>query len=455
MNRIISIDRRMTIILAGFLAVVLASGLSSMASAKFPAASDALWIARQQGLYLSGLMSIALMSLCMLLALRPTWLETPLGGLDRIYRMHKWAGILAVSFGALHWLLKESSGLIAAMIGKTGRVPKFKYDGLLEVLREFGKDMGEPALYIALVMIAIALWRRFPYHLWRHLHRLMPILYLMLALHSAVLAPSALLSSLGFWTQPAGLMLAVCLTIGVIASLISLSGMIAHHRRIKAHIIEIKQHNDICEITCQLDKTWDKPCPGQFAFISFNRLEGAHPFTIAGTDQGLRTITFCIKALGDFTRKLPEHVKVGQVVTIEGPYGRFQLNRLNPRRQQIWIAGGIGITPFLAWLEALQVEPEKAPEAELHYCTRDRDEDPFASRLQALCAALPGIRLFIHSARHGNTLSADTLKAGSAGKKQTEIWFCGPSGLAEALKKGLRNISSGRLYFHQEAFEMR
>lgn len=44
------------------------------------------WAVRQEGLYLSGLLSIAMMSLAMFLAARPVWLEGPLGGLDRMYR---------------------------------------------------------------------------------------------------------------------------------------------------------------------------------------------------------------------------------------------------------------------------------------------------------------------------------------------------------------------------------
>ena len=62
-----------------------------------------LWILRQQGLCLSRLLSIALMSLAMLLATRPAWLEVPLGGMDRVYRGRKWAGILACAFAALDW----------------------------------------------------------------------------------------------------------------------------------------------------------------------------------------------------------------------------------------------------------------------------------------------------------------------------------------------------------------
>ncbi|HNN08319.1 MAG TPA: ferric reductase-like transmembrane domain-containing protein, partial [Azospira sp.] len=71
----------------------------------FPATAHPLWIARHEALNLSGFLAIALMSLAMLLATRPAWLEGPLGGMDRIYRTHKWAGILGVSFAAVHWLV--------------------------------------------------------------------------------------------------------------------------------------------------------------------------------------------------------------------------------------------------------------------------------------------------------------------------------------------------------------
>ena len=122
-----------------------------------------------------------------------------------------------------------------------------------------------------------------------------------------------------------------------------------------------------------------------------------------------------------------------------------------PAARQIWVAGGVGATPFVAWLEALQAAPTR--EADLHYCTRDRDADAMVGRLQTLCAALPGIALTIHSARHGDVLSAASLKL--AKEEPSEVWFCGPSGLAEALKKGLSASWNDRWHFHQEAFEMR
>ncbi len=140
---------------------------------------------------------------------------------------------------------------------------------------------------------------------------------------------------------------------------------------------------------------------------------------------------------------------------VEGPYGRFDIGRQDRRAQQLWVAGGIGVTPFLAWLESLQARPDDAPAAELHYCTGDRDVDPFVTRLESLCAPLPGIRLQVHGLRQGEELTADQLAAGKDRSRPAEVWFCGPQGFAKVLQEGLRAAWRGRLTFHQEAFVMR
>jgi predicted ferric reductase len=410
-----------------------------------PPGAHPLWIARQEVLYLSGMFSFALMSLAMFLATRPGWLEAPLGGMDRVYRTHKWAGILAVSFAALHWLIEMSSDVLKSTIGRQGRLPKEKLTGLLEVMRDLGKDMGEWAIYLLLAMLVITLWKKFPYRAWRFVHRAMPVLYLMLAFHAALLAPR------DYWTRPAGVLLAVLIGAGVYGAIRSLFGGIGRAREAIGEIIAVERPaNDITTVRCRLDRGWDGHRPGQFAFVTFDEKEGAHPFTIASADQGNRIISFQIKALGDYTNSLAARLQAGQAVRVEGPYGRFDITRCNRRARQIWIAGGIGVTPFLAWLESLQADPANAPSADLHYCTRDQAADAFVPRLQALCAVLPGVRLHIHDARQGAPLTAALL--GEA--KGSEIWFCGPSGLAEALRTGLRAMG-GLPRFHQEAFEMR
>lgn len=102
-----------------------------------------------------------------------------------------------------------------------------------------------------------------------------------------------------------------------------------------------------------LETAWRGHDAGQFAFVNFDDPEDAHPFTIssAWADDGL--LTFTIKGLGDYTRALATSL-VGQGVVVEGPYGRF--NFLGDHRLQIWIGGGVGITPFIARLNGLAHE---------------------------------------------------------------------------------------------------
>ncbi len=437
----------MKTLLAGLIALITAAWAWHAVSA---GGGSPVWVARQEALYLSGLLSIGLMSLSMFLAARPVWVERPLGGLDRMYRTHKWAGILAVSFAALHWLIEMSDDLLKALVGREGRIAKIKDGGLLESLRHLAEDMGEWAIYALLAMLVLTLWRRFSYRPWRFLHQAMPLLYLMLAFHALLLAPA------DYWTQPPGWLLALLLLGGVYGSLLSLVGRIGRAHLVQGSIIAVEQTIiDVISVTCQLEPGWRGHRPGQFAFVTFDPGEGAHPYTLSSADQGDRRVRFEIKALGDYTRTLAKRLSMGQRITLEGPYGRFDYARHNPKAKQIWVAGGIGVTPFLAWLEALQSKPGKMPAVDLHYCTRDRTEDPYVARLASLCENLPGIRLQVHGSRQGEQLTPATLVAGVEASGLAEVWFCGPQGLADALQNGLRDQGRNRFLFHQEAFALR
>ena len=148
---------------------------------------------------------------------------------------------------------------------------------------------------------------------------------------------------------------------------------------------------------------------GQFAFVRFDRREGAHPYTIASAPRPDGAIRFEIKALGDYTSRLPGALRVGQPVEVEGPYGCFQLDA-DAGAPQVWVAGGIGVTPFRR-LDTLAADPSRAPSAQLHYCVRDAAADPFAATLRERCAALPSIQLNIHDAA-GTAAGRDAADAG-------------------------------------------
>ncbi|NMG75271.1 ferredoxin reductase family protein [Aromatoleum diolicum] len=435
----------MTPILVSFLSLVTAVWVLTLPP---DSAAGALpWALRQEALYLTGLWAFSFMSLAILLATRPAWLERPLGGMDRVYRLHRWAGILAIGAAALHWLVEMSDDLIKAFFGREGRLPKEHEGGFLEVMRDLAEELGEWAIYALLAMLVLALWKRFPYRLWRPIHHVMPVLYAMLAIHAAFLAP------LAYWTSTAGALLALLIGSGMFAAVRSLSGRVGRTRQVNGVIEVVRQPvPDITEVVCRLDAGWRGHQPGQFAFATFDRIEGAHPFTIASANRGDRRISFQIKALGDYTRGLGARLQPGQPVRVEGPYGCFDFRRAR-KGGQIWIAGGIGVTPFLAWLESLQSSPQDAPDTDFYYCTRHRDKDPFVPRLEVLCASLPTIRLHIRSSDRDSQLTAQALH-GRHGDAPTEIWFCGPRPFADTLRNGLRKLGA-HMRFHQEAFELR
>lgn len=408
------------------------------------------WAVREHALTLTGLWAFALMSLAMVLAMRPAWLEGVFGGMDRIYRAHKWAGILAIGFAALHWLVELSDDVIRTVFGRDGRLSRDHGSNLFEAMRDLGEDFGEIAVYALLAMLVLTLWKRFPFRLWRYVHKIMPVLYLMLAFHAAFLAPIA------YWTQPVGVVLGLLIACGSAASVHALAGWIGRSRR-NAGVIESVEEPapGLTRVRCRLDAPWPGHRAGQFAFVTFDRVEGDHPFTIASADRGNRRVTFAIKALGDYTRGLAQHLQAGARVTVEGPYGCFNLAQDNGNRPQIWVAGGIGVTPFLAWLEALQDTPAQAPDADLYYCVRSRDDDPFAGRLEALTRTLPSVRLHVLSSQQGERLEARRLGIQTPGSAPPTVWFCGPRGLLDALRRELAAAGLTRIRIRHEAFDMR
>lgn len=434
-------------LIVGLLALVTLAWALDLPAA--PASASTAWVVREHALHLTGLWAFALLTLALLLATRPAWLEQPLGGLDRLYRVHRHAGLAAGGAALLHWLVELSDDAIKALFGREGRLPKMHDDGLLEAMRDAAEDFGEWAIYALAAMLALALWRRFPYGPWRRLHRLLPVIYLMLAFHAALLAPAP------YWTQAAGAVLALLIVAGGASAWRSLAARSGRGRRVEGTIESVHvPAPEITELVCRLGAGWRGHRAGQFALVTFDAAEGAHPFTIASAERGDARVVFQIKALGDYTRSLPARLRRGQAVTVEGPYGRFEHRRARAHAVQLWIAAGIGVTPFLAWLEDLASHPQRAPTADFYYCTRSRDADPFVARLAALCAPLPTLRLHVVSSDRDPPLTARTLFA-QIGDGDADLWFCGPRRFGEALRRGFDELGAHRVRVHAEAFALR
>lgn len=324
-----------------------------------------------------------------------------------------------------------------------------RVETFLDVFRGSAKELGEWSAWILGGMLLITLWQRFPYHLWRYVHKALALVYLVLAFHSVVLAPAS------YWSQPAGWLVAACALLGSACALLSLSGRIGRTRRHAGVVTAVERHGEsLLEVTCRLQGDWSHRA-GQFAFSPATawRVPIRSP-SPAPTAAAARCAS-SIKALGDYTRRLQDNLEVGARVEVEGPYGCFDFRRGLAGRQ-VWVAAGIGVTPFIAWLESLQAAPESAPSVELHHCVRNSQEALFAGRLRELCEHLPSVTLHIrYSDEQGKPQAAQLGVLKSAEGRWPSVWFCGPQGLADSLRRDLRRQGMPLRLFHQEAFRMR
>jgi predicted ferric reductase len=119
--------------------------------------------------------------------------------------------------------------------------------------------------------------------------------------------------------------------------------------RFKVKIEKLDHFDDVTELFFTKPKGFGYQ-PGQYLFICFPRFEGykeLFPFSIS-SDPSQIYIRISVKRSGDFTSKKIPKIKIGDEAIIMGPYGTFGQSCLKHEKDMLWIAGGIGITPFLS-----------------------------------------------------------------------------------------------------------
>ena len=102
---------------------------------------------------------------------------------------------------------------------------------------------------------------------------------------------------------------------------------------------------------------------GQVAWISTGHspmVLSRNPFSYSGSSEREGEIRFSIKNLGDFTSTIP-HLKKGERVYVDGPYGTFNLNDPRMKNGLVLIAGGIGLAPVMSILNTMADREDKRP----------------------------------------------------------------------------------------------
>lgn len=383
----------------------------------------------------SGVSALVLMAAAAGLGARWKWVETPFGGLDRVYETHKWLGVWALVFGTVHLVFKAGS-------------PDWDTAAILS-LPPFHVRLVRQLSYVALMLIVLlALNRRIPYSRWRWWHKLSGPLFLLVVLHWLSFKSPISLAS------PAGLWLSVMSVLGVAGAFykLLLYPLLSSHAEYR--VVEAVPGPGALSLVMAPVARGVAFEPGQFAFLAMNQpgLREPHPFTIASAGGPQQPVRFVVRAVGDYTERLVQEATVDMRADVYAPFGRFK--RPAAAAREVWVAGGVGISPFLAWLHD-ETNGDMDRVSLYNFFTPGR-EFPASEELAGLAAArgveyipVPGGGKDPEFARHfGRRVS----EAGPAG---VHVRFCGPRGLLRELQARMAELGVPAENLRFESFDFR
>lgn len=378
-----------------------------------------------------GSVALILMAFSQLLATRMVFLEAIFGSLDRIYVLHKWVGVIALAAVLFHDTVDaEIDGL-----------------GAETWLVDLAETLGELSLYALLILAVLSIATFIPYQLWRFSHKFMGTLFALSTFHFLyMLKPVSL-------TEPLGIYVIAFCVVGLICYGLTLLPFRAWTGRHPYEIKEIEKTGDTVAMTLSPQRGPIKHRAGQFCFISIQlpSMTEPHPFTVSSAPNPQGELRFSIKNLGDYTRKIAQQIEVGAKVQVSKAYGHFR--RVPNSKTEIWIAAGIGITPFLAWLQQA-VDRDNESDVHLFYCIKGQDLAPHLDEVKRLTQTT-GVTLHLIDSQVRARLSADEVLPYMEDASATQVYYCGPKNLRQMLQSTLNQNGLRHGRFHFEEFEIR
>ena len=331
------------------------------------------WLSSGANQFLIPGLALTTLSLTFILASRLPLLEAWFNGLEKMYLAHKFTAFLSI---------------------------------LLLTLHNF--SMGGLYIFISIVLVAY-LGQYIQYEAWRWIHRLVYLAYIFGLFHVLMIMGNRLLSFsfLGF-------------IFGIYALLGLLAGfyIIFLYQKVGftylGKIVGIKRLNhDTTEIEIELSHPFTYEY-GQFAFLKIFQkgFETApHPFSISG-GQG-RTLYFTIKSK----------------VAVDRAYGHMTME--HGPKQQIWIAGGIGMTPFISYIRE---HPILDKSVRFYYSFRGEENAVYLDLLRDYARQNANFDLQLVDSNEKGYLTLDQEEI----PDQTTVYMCGPLPMMKALAKQIK-----------------
>jgi predicted ferric reductase len=383
-----------------------------------------------------GVLGFTFFTIALMLSMRLPMFERIFGNLAMSYRFHQWCGAIAAVLLILHPLL------IAVPV--TVYFPNMlftffvPYDNLYRAFGVFA--------LITLVIVMIAtFFVSLPYHTWKKIHRYMGLAFLLGALHGFFID-----GSIAF-TPAVRALVGVFGLLGIVAICYRILFKKYLVRKTPFTLERLEMLGTVAKLTLKPVKKSMSFRAGQFAYLTIHdpSIVDEHPFSIVSKEGTGNELVFMAKMLGDDTSKFGS-LKNGTKIDVEGPFGNFSYAMGGKR--QLWIAGGIGVTPFLSLAASL------APgyTVDLYYSVKTVGEEVGHSLLQETMASYPGLKVHIWITAEKGYLTVDALKqAGLDLKNYDDVLICGPGLMMTALQNDFSKNGIKPGHIHTERFATR
>jgi predicted ferric reductase/mono/diheme cytochrome c family protein len=399
-------------------------------------------------------------ALNLVLGARLRFVEALFGGLDRMYKAHRVNG--QVAFALL-------LGHVALILASRATVST---DTALDLLGPgAGRTVFVGVLAFAALTVAIllTLFVRLGHEVFVYVQRSFGFIFLAATYHVFTTDGADESTALNVY-------MATLATLGVAAFVYrSLLGNVLV-RRLPYTVSAVNRLDEfVTEIVMEPLQQPLQFAPGQFLFVNFRSLalgeqfrpldvsvqrqvfsiragemsNQFHPFSITSASHE-RTLRITVKAVGDYTRAL-RGLEEGADAIVEGPYGSFSHRGL-PVRRQLWLAGGIGVTPFLSMARSLRYANE--PAVDFYYCVERAEEAHFLDELRAIAVRRGDFRLSVVARDEVGLLTAERLARESGDLAERETLICGPPAMIESLRSQLlaHGVPGDRIHAEEFGF---
>ncbi len=189
--------------------------------------------------------------------------------------------------------------------------------------------------------------------------------------------------------------------------------------------------------------------PGQYAAISYekkNKKSAFRCFSIVSSPTDQDHLEFSMRVRGAFTTKLSK-LSPGTIFNVRGPFGGFFYDNLKDKKA-LFIAGGIGITPFISMMR-YAATLQNNNEITLLYSAQNQDDIPFKDELLAIHKEHPNLKpIFVISKGDTDKLPVENVKTGyiddnllkqyvDKNIKEVKYFICGPPGFMKMMSANL------------------